>query len=165
MKIFPYAFLVVATLITAIMCAQEQSTPLAQTILTDIDGNSTSFSEHLQKGPAYVTFWAMWCEPCKQELRALKTLAKKFQDKPVTFLAINQDGPKSVAKVKAFVRTQGYPFSVFLDPNQEVFRQLNGQQIPFSVMVDSTGVIISTHTGYLAGDEKMIEEEIEKLIK
>ncbi len=135
------------------------------TRLQRIDGREIPLAEYLDKGPVYMTFWATWCQPCVQELRALKSFVNENRGKPFTILAVNQDSPKSLAKVRAFVRAQDYPFPVLLDPNMQLFQSYNGQNLPFSVLLDRTGAIVSMRTGYLAGDEKEIAEEILRLLK
>jgi cytochrome c biogenesis protein CcmG, thiol:disulfide interchange protein DsbE len=144
--------------------AVAQGNASASILLDDLDGSSARLSEYLRGGAVYMTFWALWCEPCKQELRALKSFAKEHADEPFTILAVNQDSPKSIAKVKAYVRSQNYPFAVVLDPNAQVLQAFNGQNLPFAVLLDKDGNVVSTRTGYLPGDEKEIEKDILKLI-
>ncbi|MBI4534881.1 MAG: TlpA family protein disulfide reductase [Ignavibacteriae bacterium] len=132
--------------------------------LEELDGTVTNLSDYLRIGPVYLNFWALWCEPCKQELRALKSFARENENEPFTILAVNQDSPKSLAKVKAYVRSQSYPFTVVLDPNTQVFQSFNGQNLPFSVLLDKAGNVVSTRTGYFPGDEKEIKKEILKLV-
>ena len=155
-------FTIVALLVTVVASAQNAS--ITSLALEELDGTTTTLSEYLRNGPVYVNFWALWCEPCKQELRALKSFAKEHADDPFTILAVNQDSPRSLAKVKAYAKSQGYPFPVILDPNTQIFQALNGQNLPFSVLIDKTGKVVSTRTGYLPGDEKEIEKDILKLI-
>jgi thiol-disulfide isomerase/thioredoxin len=141
-----------------------QSSSITGLTLEGVSGTSKKLSEYLKKGPVYVSFWALWCEPCKLELRALKSFAKEHENDPFTILAVNQDSPKSLAKVKAYVKSQSYPFDVIVDPNTQIFQALNGQNLPFSVLIDRSGKIVTTRTGYLPGDEKEIAEDILKLI-
>ncbi len=148
----------------ALNTAFAQNATVGKIVLDRLDGSTTDLSEYLHTGPVYVSFWALWCEPCKQELRALKAFAKEHADDPFTILAVNQDSPKSLAKVKAYVKSQGYPFPVVLDPNMQVFQAFNGQNLPFSILIDKSGKIVSTRTGYLPGDEKEIEQDILKLV-
>lgn len=143
--------------------AYPQSSSITQLKLDGLDGSRSVLSEYLKKGPVYMNFWALWCEPCKLELRALKNFAKEHEDAPFTILAVNLDSPKSLAKVKSYVRSQSYPFSVILDPNSQVFQALNGQNLPFAVLIDKSGKVVSTRTGFLPGDEKEIADEILKL--
>jgi thiol-disulfide isomerase/thioredoxin len=146
-----------------VTAGQTQDKPSKDITLDMMDGSVSRLSDYLRTGPVYMSFWALWCEPCKQELRALKSFAKENADKPFTILAVNQDSPKSLAKVKAYVRSQQYPFPVVLDPNTQVFQKFNGQNLPFSVLIDMGGTVVSTRTGYFPGDEEEIKKEILKL--
>jgi thiol-disulfide isomerase/thioredoxin len=142
-----------------------QQKAVAETKLELLDGTVTTLGEYLQQGPVYINFWALWCEPCKQELRAMKTIVKELPASSFTLLAINLDSPKSLAKVKAFVKSQAYPFPIVLDPNEQIFRSFNGQLLPFAVLMDRQGNVVSTRTAYLPGDEKEIKQDILKVIQ
>ena len=139
-----------------------QSKTIRDLPLDGLDGSVSKISDYLRQGPVYVTFWALWCEPCKQELRALKGVTERNKEEAFTILAVNQDSPKSLAKVKAYVSSQGYTFPVILDPNTQIFQAFLGQALPFSVLLGKDGRVISTRTGYLPGDEKEIERDILK---
>jgi thiol-disulfide isomerase/thioredoxin len=159
--------IVFAVVFLGVLCPSAlpaQSSVVGDLPLDRLDGSSANLSQYLRTGPVYITFWALWCEPCKQELRALKSFARENENEPFTILAVNQDSPKSIAKVKAYVKSQSYPFPVILDPNTQIFQRFNGQNLPFSVLLDKEGKVVSTRTGYLAGDEEEIKKEILKLV-
>jgi len=63
------------------------------------------------------------------------------------------------------VDAQRWDFGVFLDINQDFKRALNIQSVPFTVLIDQTGKIVYTHSGYVEGDETILEDEIAKLSK
>lgn len=141
-----------------------QSRTIKDMPLEELDGTKSTMADYLGQGPVYITFWALWCEPCKQELRAMKGVVERNKDEAFTLLAINQDTPKSLAKVKAYVASQGYTFPVILDPNAQLLQAFNGQALPFSILLGQDGKIIHTRTGYLPGDEKEIERDILKAV-
>jgi thiol-disulfide isomerase/thioredoxin len=122
-------------------------------------------SEIYKNGPVLINFWALWCQPCRAEMKALKEIRIKYSLKGLTILGFNQDTPRSVAKVKAYVSSQGIKYPVILDGNTEIFRKFNGQAMPFSILIDTSGDIVYKHTGYLPGDEKKLMEEIDKLVE
>lgn len=128
--------------------------------LEHLDGSTSMLADHLKDGPVYLTFWATWCEPCKLELRALNAIRAAHPDRRFSILAVNQDTPRGLAKVRAYIRSQDYRFPVILDPNGRIFQDFNGQNIPFSVLIAPDGKILSTRTGYLPGDEQAIEKEL-----
>lgn len=139
--------------------------------LKDLNGDVQSLQGLLQafrekagtdKGMTIISFWAMWCEPCKQELKAMLPVYEKFEKKNLHYIAINLDTPRSLAKVKSYVKAQGFPYLMLSDPNSEVFSKLNGQSMPYSLMLKNTGVLLEKRVGFLPGDEKEIEKFLEK---
>ena len=132
--------------------------------LEDLDGESHSLSEYLEDGPVYVSFYAMWCQPCLLKLRNLAPLYEKHKEKGFTFLVINIDTPNSLSRVEAYWRSQRYEMPMLLDPDSRVFEKLNGSRLPYALMIGQDGKIVQTDTGYLPGDEVKIEEKILGLI-
>jgi len=132
--------------------------------VTTIDGNRVSMQDMVSKGPTLVTFWALWCEPCKQELRHLQTLYEKYREKKFTILAVNQDNQKSVAKVSSFISSHEYTFTVVTDPNGEIAQMFNVKNIPFGILYDRNGKAVYTSIGYKPGDERELDVQIQKLM-
>jgi cytochrome c biogenesis protein CcmG/thiol:disulfide interchange protein DsbE len=128
------------------------------------NNNEIKLSELYNKGPVLVNFWALWCEPCKAEMKVLKNLYKKYQDKGFTILGINQDSPKSVSKVRAYISSQKINFPTALDPNNQYLQKFNGQSIPYSLLINKNGEIVYKSVGYLPGDEVKLENQIQKLL-
>ncbi|MGH2574737.1 MAG: TlpA disulfide reductase family protein [Ignavibacteria bacterium] len=133
--------------------------------LQDIYGNSVKLSSLLEKGPVMISFWALWCVPCKEEMKVFNEIYKKYEDSGLVYVAINQDSPKSVSKVKSYIESKNYDFIVLLDTDLHVFETYGGQNLPFSVLLNKKGDISKTYTGYISGDESKWEEDIQKVIK
>jgi peroxiredoxin len=129
-----------------------------------INGEEIHFADLNKKGPTLITFWALWCKPCRAELKHLELIYRKFSDKGFSILAINQDSPRSVSKVKSYISSHGLTFPVATDLNQELFQVFNGQSIPLTILFDKNGEVNSRHIGYLPGDEKLLENKIKKLL-
>jgi len=133
--------------------------------LETISGEKISLYELLKSGPVYINFWAMWCVPCRAELKALQQIYDEFKFRGVNVISINIDSPRSTSKVKSFIAGQKYTFPVLLDPNQEVFKKLNGYNLPYSLLIDRDGKLVKVRNSYLPGDEKEIKKDIETLLK
>lgn len=133
-------------------------------VLPDLAGGNYKLSEHLGKGPILINFWATWCVPCHAEMRKLKEIHEQYAQRGLTTLAIAIDDPKTVGKVKSFVNTHRYPFHFLLDTDNKVFKLYQGSNPPLSVLLDKTGEIVYTHTGYRKGDEKKLAEQIVRLL-
>jgi thiol-disulfide isomerase/thioredoxin len=110
-----------------------------------------------------ISFWATWCEPCKEEMRQMNLIYEKYKDKGFTLLAVNEDNQKSISKVKSYIDSKGYTFPVVLDPDKKVYESYWGNadlQLPYSVFINKNKEIAAKHSGFLPGDELKIEEEV-----
>jgi len=74
------------------------------------------------------------------------------------------DTPRSLSKVKSYIKSKKYSFQVLSDPRSQLFRKTGGTIMPYTLMVDTSGLILNKHTGYNLGDEIKIEEEIRKIL-
>jgi peroxiredoxin len=75
-------------------------------------------------------------------------------------LAIAVDQENTVAKVKPFALSKDFKFPVLYDSDRNVSRLYYACYVPFSVLIDSSGIIVYSHLGYMKGDEI----ELEKII-
>ncbi len=158
----PGLTLVIMIILSLALSAQQEKAP--DFVLPDLEGNNYQLSKNLEKGPILLSFWATWCIPCREEMKKLKKIYKKYKDDGLTILSISIDDPKTVGKVKGFVNTYRYPFKFLLDTNNEVIQLYQGTNPPYTVLLDKDGTIVFTHTGFRKGDEKKLAEEIEELL-
>ena len=112
-----------------------------------------------------IDFWATWCKPCKKVMRYLDQYHQEYSEQGFKVLMINQDTPRSMGKVKSYIRSQKHEFIVALDPNQQIAKKLNGQVMPTLILVDQDGSIKWRHQGYIPGEEVEIERQIKLLIQ
>jgi len=138
---------------------------VADWTLPTADGGTVVFHEQLAKGPVVVSFWATWCKPCLKEMPQLDLLGGEFAGQ-VTFLAVNADNTKSVAKVPAFLAAKNFQnLLVPLDTGGLVQQQLQaGGTMPFLILFDAQGREVYRHVGYKDGDELELKHEIEMLL-
>ena len=132
--------------------------------LKDLQNKRQELSQYYSDGPLLLNFWNLACEPCKKEMKELDKLNIKYRNFGFDYVSINIDNTRSMSKVKSYVNSQKYSFKVLSDPRAELFRKMGGKVMPFVIIADSTGEIISRHVGYNPGDEKKLEKEILHLL-
>jgi len=132
--------------------------------LGNLDGKYVELKNLIGKGPFLISFWATWCKPCIEELAEYKKIYSEFKSSGFNMLAISTDDEKTVAKVKPFVKSKDYNFTILLDTNSEVARKYYVQNVPHTVLLDEKGNIVYSHTGYKKGDELQIKKKIEDLL-
>ena len=77
---------------------------------------------------------------------------------------INQDTPRSLGKVKAYVNSKGYDFLVGIDPNQQISKKLNGQIMPNLILINQDATFRCRHQCYMPGEELEIKDQIQSLL-
>ena len=128
--------------------------------LKDLNKNRQKISQYYKDGPLLMNFWNLSCEPCKKEMKELDKLNIRYNDQGFKYVSINIDTPRQMSKVKSYVNSQKFSFTVLSDPRAELFRKMGGKVMPFVIITDSTGAVINRHVGYNPGDEKKLEKEI-----
>jgi cytochrome c biogenesis protein CcmG/thiol:disulfide interchange protein DsbE len=153
-------------LAVALASAQNNQT-LPDLTLKDINGKNKNVADYGKSGKiTVISFWATWCTPCKKELTNINdNLLEEWRTKyNVQLVAVSTDNSKNVLKVKPFVDGQGWDFDCLLDVNEDLKRAINATIIPHTLLIDQNGKIVWTHTGYVEGDEFILEEQIKKLV-
>jgi len=133
--------------------------------LENLNGKKVTLRDLLAQGPVLVNFWATWCKPCLKELPYVEELQQKYREEGLTVVAISEDNARSVGKVKSYIQSTVYTFTVLLDTNGEAKRRLKAWATPYTVLFDSDGSKVYAHVGYRPGDEKELTREVKGLME
>ncbi len=133
-------------------------------ILKDINKKKIKLLDTCKDNYVLFNFWNMACEPCKKEMKFLNEFHKKYSKFNFKVVSINMDSPRSMSKVKKYVKSSKYEFEVLQDPRMSLFKKMGGSIMPFVVITDNEGKVVNKHIGYNLGDEKSLEKEIQTLI-
>ena len=143
--------------------AKSNSLPVVS--VKDINGQTVNFNEFVGTGQiTVVSFFATWCKPCLVELNNIDAIYAEWQEKyHMKLVAVSVDDSRTVNKVKGVVTSKGWTYDILLDVNGDLKRALNVTNPPTTFLIDKTGKIVYTHTGYLEGDELELEKKIAEL--
>ena len=114
--------------------------------------------------PVVLAFWATTCKPCIQELDALSEVLEDWKE-IIDFkvVAVSTDDSRSALKARSMAEGREWPFEILLDKNQEFKRAMNVNSIPFLFVLDRTGKVVYSHSGYMPGSEREVLNVLEKL--
>jgi peroxiredoxin len=131
----------------------------------DIDGKTVRLSDHLGKELILIDFWATYCEPCRAEFPHLQKLYDAQKSRGFLVLAISMDGPETLATVPQIAKSYDVTFPVLLDEDSSIASMYNPKKsAPLSVLIDKSGKIVRVREGYNPGDEKLVEDDVTKLL-
>lgn len=132
--------------------------------LRDVDGRDVSLSDFTGR-VVVLDFWATWCVPCEAAMPHLQTMYEKYESQGLTIIAVSMDGPETLSAVGPFARRYGLTFPVLLDVETKVTGIYNPKgTAPLSVLIGRDGRVAHTKQGFTAGDEKLVEAEILRLL-
>ncbi len=106
-----------------------------------------------------VNFWASWCDPCREEMPMLASVATETADS-VHFVGVNtKDQPGAAAD---FLEATGVRFEQLYDPDGELLRQLRTVQgLPVTLVLGGDGAVSLRHIGQI--DEATLVDALEAL--
>ena len=111
-----------------------------------------------------IDFWASWCQPCKDSFPAMNELQKKYAGKGLVIIAVNEDEEKS--DMSDFLKDNAATFTVVRDAKQKLVGEAGIQTMPSSFVLDDTGKVRFTHSGFHGAEtRKEYEQQIESLLK
>jgi thiol-disulfide isomerase/thioredoxin len=108
-----------------------------------------------------ISFFATWCEPCKEEIPHLEKLQEEFTDKAVKFFLI--DVGEEREKIAGFVRERNVKVPVLLDRYQKTAEKFDALTLPRLYVLDKNGLIQRKQKGFSNPDD--FEIELRELIK
>ncbi|PKP02517.1 MAG: alkyl hydroperoxide reductase [Bacteroidetes bacterium HGW-Bacteroidetes-9] len=161
-------FLLTIAFICSNAFSQETETSgkkLPSVTVKNLDGKTINTAELSNDGkPMIVSFWALWCKPCINELTTISDVyADWVEETGVKLIAVSIDDARSSSKVGPTVNGKGWDYEVLLDVNGDFKRAMNVNMIPHTFLINGNGEIVWQHTSFSEGSELQLIEMVRKL--
>ncbi|MFT3787376.1 MAG: TlpA disulfide reductase family protein [Tepidisphaeraceae bacterium] len=130
---------------------------------TAIDAsNRFKLSDYRGKKIVIVDMWATWCGPCMKGIPHLSKVAEAVKDQDVVVIALNTSDDEEPFVKFATGKGKDYKFQIARDPagrdenGNTIARKLYGVTgIPATFVIDKSGKIVGTVSGYSEGDTRL----------
>ena len=97
------------------------------------------------------------------EAPQLQRLHRTYFGQGLRIVGVTQMDP-TVGEVRAFLKRFGITYPVVLDPGEKTGQRYRLEGHPTGVLIDRKGVVRFVHTGFLAGEEKLLEQAIQAVL-
>ena len=111
----------------------------------------------------YLTFWASWCLPCRQEMPYLAQLWQRHREAGLQVLGINVE--EDAAAAQEFAREHNLPFPLAHDLDRTISKLYRVPGFPTHFIVDRRGKIRFSGLGFTLADAAAVSQEIETLLQ
>ena len=153
------------SIISAILLASHlvSAQTLPDVKVEDISGETVSIRSVVKDKPAIISFWGVTCKPCIAELNALNDVMEDWLTQvDFDIIAVSVDDSRFLARAKSRTQGYGWQFHCVFDKNQDLKRAMNVSLTPQTFIVDKSGQIVYSHSGYTPGSET---ELLDKLLE
>jgi len=124
--------------------------------------NRFKLSDYRGKKIVVVDMWATWCGPCMKGIPHLSKVADAVKGQDVVVIALNTSDDEEPFEKFATGRGKEYKFMLARDPagrdenGNTIAHKLYGVRgIPATFVIDKSGKIVGTVSGYTEGDTKL----------
>ncbi|HUJ88258.1 MAG TPA: TlpA disulfide reductase family protein [Burkholderiales bacterium] len=133
--------------------------PAPPLVLQTLDGRRIATRE-LRGSVVIVTFWATWCEPCREELPLLSAYAARHAQQGLRVLGFSLDGPQALPQVRKVGATLSFPVGLLGSAWAGAYGRI--WHIPVSFVIDRGGIL--RYDGWQAKDPVWSEASLAQVV-
>ena len=146
-------------------CGEQRfQAPMAQDFdLPLLDGSGSVRLSDLRGEVVYLSFWASWCIPCRQEMPHLQALWEEHRDQGFQVIGINVDEDPQAAV--DFAREHGIEFPLVRDGDRAVSKKYRVAGYPSHYIVGRDGRVHFSALGFTEDDALAVTVEVQTLLR
>jgi cytochrome c biogenesis protein CcmG/thiol:disulfide interchange protein DsbE len=128
-------------------------------VLHTLDGREITL-QSLTDHVVILTFWATWCEPCREELPLLSRYAERHAKDGVAVLGFSLDEPENLPAVKRVAETLSFPVGLLGSAWAGGYGRM--WRLPVSFVVNRDGTL--AENGWDLQDPVMGAEHLTRIV-
>jgi thiol-disulfide isomerase/thioredoxin len=116
-----------------------------------------------KNSPLILTFWASWCEPCREEMPALQRLSERWHGRGLQVITIAvADRPEAA---NDFLAKTAARLPLVLDPEQNIAKDWGIYMLPSSLVLDRRHRIVGRAHGAIDWDAVPVDQQLQSLFQ
>ena len=125
----------------------------------DLTGQTRYLSA--QKKPVMLSFFATWCDPCREEIAAMKDIQAAYGSRVQIFCVVTDPENKDKALSLDKGLNPGYPF--LMDEGQRIMKAYGVSTLPTTLVLDAEPRIRSRFQGFGEDEERSLRRLLSEL--
>jgi peroxiredoxin len=131
-------------------------------VLKALDGTNLRLSE-FRGQVVLVNFWERWAGDSRQEMPALDRINSTYSRAGLVVLGVSVD--EDLRRASEFAGSMKVSYPILFDTGADVGRDYLLQKMPMTILVDRSGVVRYSNTGFKRGDERAYVDQIRELLR
>jgi cytochrome c biogenesis protein CcmG/thiol:disulfide interchange protein DsbE len=128
-------------------------------VLRTVDGRTIASRDLLGK-VVILTFWATWCEPCREELPLLSAYAERHSKEGLEVLGFSLDGADDLPAVRQVAAGLSFPVGLLGSAWAGDYGRM--WRIPVSFTIDRSGLLVDN--GWDDKEPVWTSERLERIV-
>jgi peroxiredoxin len=136
-------------------------------ITSTLEGKRIALKDYWEqqgKKVLVLSFFATWCQPCKEDLRYLQKVQDQHGDKGLLVVAVLTQDTSKEDRVRKFMRELGVTISVLTDEYGIIGKRYSVTALPCNFVVDKDGVLKAKYFGYGEDVKRHFEGQLRNLL-
>jgi len=160
-------FLFLSTLLASAYAQPEIGEKAPGFITSTLDAKRIALKDYWEqqgKKVLVLSFFATWCQPCKEDLRYLQKVQDQHGDKGLQVVAVLTQDTSKEDRVRNFMGELGVTLSVLMDEYGIIGKRYAVTALPCNFVVDKGGVLKAKYFGYGEDVKKRFENQLMGLL-
>lgn len=106
-----------------------------------LDGAGSFTIDQFKGEVVILNVWATWCEPCKEEMPELNTIAQEFSGQGLKVIGVSIDRMQSDDTLRRFAADHNATYALAKDPTNQFSTTFRTSGVPVTLLIDRSGEI------------------------
>jgi peroxiredoxin len=136
-------------------------------ITSTLDGKRIALKDYWEqqgKKALVLSFFATWCQPCKEDLRYLQKVQDQHGNRGLQVVAVLTEDTSKEDRVRNFMEELGVTLSVLLDEYGIIGKRYAVTALPCNFVVDREGILKAKYFGYSEDVKEHFEGQLRSLL-